>query len=87
VKETINFNNPAMYHIRLQENLETPWSEWFEELELTQEADGGTLLTGMVADQSALHGIIRKVRDLGLTLVSLQRMESQPEKPEQGVSS
>ncbi len=71
----INFNSPAVYRIRLRESLESAWSEWFDGLEVMQEADGGTVLTGMVTDQAALHGIIRKVRDLGLTLVSLQRME------------
>ena len=75
-KET-NFNSPSVYRIQLQENLETNWSEWFEELEVTQETDGGTLLTGVLADQAALHGLIRKVRDLGLTLVSLQRMKGE----------
>ena len=82
MEKGINFNSPAVYRIRLRESLESAWSEWFEELELTQEAGGGTLLTGMVADQAALHGLIRKVRDLGLTLVSLQRVESQREKGE-----
>jgi len=75
VEKAINFNSPAVYQIRLQENLEPPWSEWFEELEVTHVTNGGTLLTGMVTDQAALHGLIRKIRDLGLTLVSLQRME------------
>jgi len=87
VEKTINFNSPAVYCIRLQENLEPDWEGWFGDLAVTQEADGGTLLTGMVADQAALHGLIRKIRDLGLTLVSLQRMESQPDIPEKGVSS
>jgi len=82
VETGINFNSPAVYRIRLQENLESAWSKWFDGLEVTQEADGGTMLTGMVADQAALHGIIHKVRDLGLTLVSLQRLESQREKGE-----
>jgi len=80
VEKGINFNSPAVYRIRLQEHLESDWKFWFGDFTVTQETDGGTLLTGMVADQAALHGLIRKLRDLGLTLVSLQRMESQPEK-------
>ncbi len=80
----INFNTPAVYRIQIQEQLGSDWNEWFSGLAVTQEANGGSLLTGMVADQAALLGLIRKVRDLGLTLVSLQRMETQPEKPEKG---
>lgn len=87
MEQGINFNAPAVYRIRLQEYLEPGRSEWFDDLEVTREADGGTLLTGKVDDQAALHGLIRKVRDLGLSLVSLQRMESQPGKPEYGGSS
>ena len=73
----INFNSPAIYRIRIQEDLGSEWNEWFYGFDLVRETRGGILLTGMVADQAALHGLIRKVRDLGLTLVSVQRVENQ----------
>ncbi|TFG81665.1 MAG: hypothetical protein E4H20_09355 [Spirochaetales bacterium] len=78
----MNFNTPGVYRIQLKEQLGSDWDEWFGGFALAQPAGGGTILTGMVDDQAALHGLIRKTRDLGLTLVSLQRMETQPEEPE-----
>ena len=86
MNKEINFNTPAIYRIQLQENLGPDWNEWFNGLAVTNEAQGGSLIEGMIADQAALHGLIRKVRDLGLTLVSIQRMENQPGKPEKGES-
>ena len=81
----IDFYTPAIYRIQLKENLGSNWNEWFSGFEVTQEVNSsGSLLTGMVTDQAALHGLIRKVRDPGLTLVSIQRMETKPEKPEKG---
>jgi len=78
----IDFNSPALYRIRLQEDLGSEWNQWFCGFDLVREAGGGILLTGMVADQAALHGLIRKVRDLGLTLVSIQRVQNQTEEGE-----
>jgi hypothetical protein len=86
VDKEIDFNTPGVYRIQLKEYLGSDWNEWFSGFAVTQEADGGSILTGMVADQAMLHSLIRKARDLGLTLVSLQRMETQPEKPEKGES-
>ena len=86
MNKEINFNTPAIYRIQLQENLGSDWNEWFNGLAVTNKAQGGSLIEGMIADQAALHGLIRKVRDLGLTLVSIQRMETQPGKPEKGGS-
>ena len=51
------------------------WADWFEGLTITLEADGDTLLTGPVVDQAALHGLLKKVRDLGLPLVSVNHVE------------
>ena len=59
------------YEIRVQGHLDSRWAEWFDGLTLTREDDGTTLLAGSVADQSALHGVLQKVRDTGLPLVSV----------------
>lgn len=60
-----------IYQIRVQGHLDSQWSDWFEGLTVTLEEDGDTLLTGPVIDQAALHGLLKKVRDLGLPLVSV----------------
>ena len=64
-----------VYQIRIQGHLGCQWSDWFEGLTLTLEEDGDTLLTGPVVDQAALHGLLRKVRDLGMPLVSVNCIE------------
>lgn len=64
-------SNAMVYEIRLQGHLETRWVEWFDGLSMTLDEDGNTLLRGLVADQAALHGLLKKVRDLGLPLLSL----------------
>ena len=66
---------PVRYAIRLKGHLDERWTAWFEGLTITPEDDGTTLLTGPLADQAALHRLIRKVRDLGLPLLSLTHME------------
>jgi hypothetical protein len=63
------------YEIRLKGHLDERWTEWFEGLSITLEENGDTLLTGPVVDQAALHGLLRKVRDLGLMLVSVNRVQ------------
>ena len=59
------------YEIRLKGHLEARWSDWFDGLTLTRESDGTTVLKGAVVDQAALHGLLQKVRDTGLPLVSV----------------
>jgi hypothetical protein len=61
------------YEIRVKAHLAADWSDWFEELAIRQEANGETTLSGSL-DQAALHGVLAKVRDLGLTLVAVQRV-------------
>ena len=68
------------YEIRLEGHLDDRWAAWFDGLSLTHESDGTTVLHGSVVDQAALHGLLQKVRDLGLALVSVT--EVQPDQPE-----
>ena len=68
-------DRPMIYQIRIEGHLGPRWSGWFEGLTITPEGDGETLLTGPVADQAALHGLLRKVRDLGMPLISAVRVE------------
>ncbi len=71
-------NQHQCYEIRLKGHLDARWAEWFEGLAITLEEDGDTLLTGPVIDQAALHGLLKKVRDLGLPLVSVSPLEPGP---------
>jgi hypothetical protein len=66
---------PAVYQIKVQGQLSADWHAWFDGMTITQDAFGTTLITGPVADQAALHGLLRKVRDLGLTLLALSSSE------------
>lgn len=67
----IDPGQPAVYHIRIKGHLDRGWADWFGGLAITLEENGETSLTGTVVDQAALHGLLRKVRDLGLPLVSV----------------
>ena len=64
-------DQPVIYQIRIKGHLGPRWMAWFEGLTITLEEDGNTLLNGPVLDQSALHGILKKVRDLGMPLISV----------------
>jgi hypothetical protein len=75
-------DQPLIYHIRIKGHLGPHWSDWFGGLTITLEDTGETLLTGLVVDQAALHGVLKKVRDLGLPLVSVS-----PVKPGQADAS
>ena len=65
---------PAQYEIRLAGHLDRRWEQWFDGLTLTRAVDGTTVLHGPVVDQAALHGLLQKVRDLGLPLVSVTQV-------------
>jgi hypothetical protein len=73
---TTDPHQPMIYHIRVRGHLGSEWSDWFEGLTLTREDNGDTLLTGPVVDQATLHGLLRKVRDLGMLLISVNRVEA-----------
>jgi hypothetical protein len=67
----IDSGQPVIYQIRLKGHLGRHWTDWFGGLTITLEDNGETLLTGPVADQAALHGLLKKVRDLGMPLLSV----------------
>ena len=66
-------NEGGSYEIRLKGHLNARWADWFDGLTLTRESDGTTLLSGPIVDQAALHGLLGKVRDLGLPLIAVRR--------------
>ena len=70
-----DFEEPLAYQIRLKGHLDNDWAEWFGGMTITLEDDGITLLTGPAIDQAALHGLLKKVRDLGLRLISVNPIE------------
>ena len=76
-KQTLDekHNQHQCYEIRIQGHLDNQWTEWFEGLTITLEENGNTLLTGPVADQAALYGLLKKVRDLGMPLVSVSPVD------------
>ena len=68
-------DQPTVYQIRVKSHLGSDWTDWFEGLTIILEESGDTLFTGPVVDQAALHRLLKKVRDLGMTLVSVIRVE------------
>ena len=68
-------DQPMVYQIRIEGHLGPKWTAWFGDVSITLEDDGETLLTGPVVDQAALHGFLRKIRDLGMPLISAIRVQ------------
>jgi hypothetical protein len=68
-------SQPMVYQIRIKGHLGRQWTDWFGGLSITLEDNGDTLLTGPVVDQAALHGLLRKVRDVGMPLLAVNRVE------------
>jgi hypothetical protein len=66
------------YEIRLTGHLDAHWATWFDGLTVSRESDGSTVVSGLIADQAALHGVLQRVRDLGLPLVSVTRIGPDP---------
>lgn len=83
------------YEIRLKGHLDARWADWFDGLDLTNESDGTTALRGPVVDQAALHGLLQRLRDVGLPLVSVTPLEAsrpdlpadRPRPPQEGTTS
>jgi hypothetical protein len=69
-------SQPTIYQIRVKSHLDSNWTDWFEGLIITQEKGGHTLLTGPVVDQAALHALLKKIRDLGMALISVNSLET-----------
>ena len=70
-----NSDRPAIYQIILQGQFSSQWSDWFEGFTITLDARGQTILVGQVTDQAALHGLLKKIRDLGVPLISVRRLD------------
>ncbi len=80
-KQNLNMpDNKEFYQIRVKGRLDQSWSAWFDNMALTFEK-GETTISGEVADQAALHGLLTKIRDLGLMLLDVKRVESDRDKP------
>ena len=77
-RPTGHFDDPTGYEIRIEGHLDHRWTARFGGLSMRHEADGTTVITGPIVDQARLHGLLQQVRDLGLPLVSVTRVENQP---------
>lgn len=75
---TQDHHEPGWYEFRLKGHLDGRWAAWFEGLTITRADNGDTLLRGLVVDQAALHGVLRKVRDLGVPLIAVIQVEPTP---------
>ena len=74
LQSTPDLSEPLIYQIRLKGQLGSEWAEWFGGLTITLADNGETLLTGPVIDQAALYGVLKRIRDLGLPLISVNRV-------------
>jgi hypothetical protein len=74
-RSTGSYHRAGWYEIRLKGHLDSRWGAWFDGLSLTNERDGTTVISGPVLDQAALHGLLQRVRDVGLPLVSVAQVD------------
>lgn len=75
---TEKYDKPGLYEIRIKGHLDNRWADWFDGLIITREDNGETRLIGPVTDQAALHGLLKKIRDLGLPLVAVMQVDPKP---------
>ena len=75
MSDKLDPNQPTIYQIRIRGHLGQQWTDWFPGLTITLEENGDTHLTGPVVDQPALHGLLKRVRDLGMPLLAVNRLE------------
>ncbi len=75
---TVEPDEPTVYHIRVQGHLDARWEQWLNHMTIAPQASGDSLLTGPIVDQAALHGVLTKLRDLGVPLISIERIEPAP---------
>jgi hypothetical protein len=75
-RQNNEYNQPVVYQIRIKGHLDDRWADWFGGLAITLEENGDMLLTAPVPDQAALFGLLRKVRDLGMQLISVNRVDT-----------
>lgn len=80
-KATSARRDGGRYELRVKGHLDARWADWFDGLTLTRVSDGSTAIRGAVTDQAALHGLLQKLRDLGLALVSVTELELDPDDP------
>lgn len=80
----VDTSESLVYQIRVQGHLGQQWAEWFDGLTITLDKNGDTLFTGLVVDQAALYGLLRKVRDLGLPLIAVHRMSAENTERKEG---
>lgn len=71
----MNLKRQTVCEIRIKNHIDCDWSEWFEGLTITQETDGNTLISGVLPDQAALYGLLKRINDLGFQLVSFKQNE------------
>ena len=79
MSKKLPFDRPTVYQVRIQGQLDAHWSDWLDGLTITLESDCETLLSGVVTDQAALYGLLKKIRDLSLPLISVTRVECDSE--------
>src|SRR6266513_2991120 len=72
---TKDYHEPGLYEIRLKGHLDDRWADWFDGLTITREDNGNTRLTGVIVDQTALHGLLSKARDLGVPLIAVIQVD------------
>lgn len=72
---------PGRYEIRLRGRLDAHWEDWFDGLTVSHESDGTTVMSGAITDQAALHGVLQRIRDLGVPLISVRRVDDALDDP------